>query len=110
MFAFPLFIQFGYRLDYERDHKRETKWNLDFADDVALLSHATRQMQDKTDDLDVTSKKLGLGIHTIKSKVMRNSKAADTGVSLNGELFRICEHFLLSRKYKEGLNPNAEFG
>ena len=35
--------------------------DLDFADDLLLLSHATRQMQDKTDDLNRTSKKVGLG-------------------------------------------------
>ena len=32
--------------------------DLDFADDLLLLSHATRQMQDKTDDLNRTSKKV----------------------------------------------------
>ena len=67
--------------------------DIDFADDVALLSHSTRQMQDKTDDLNVTSKKLGLDIHAIKSKVMRNSKAADTGVSLNGNLLEFVDIF-----------------
>ena len=64
--------------------------DIDFADDVALLSHATRQMQDKTDDLDVTSKKWGLGIHTMKSKVMRSSKAAKNRCEPKRELTRIC--------------------
>ena len=67
--------------------------DIDFANDVALLSHATRQMQDKSDDLDVTSKKLGLGIHTVKSKVMRNSRVADTGVSPNGNLLEFVDIF-----------------
>ena len=67
--------------------------DLDFADDLLLLSHATRQMQDKTDDLNTTSKKVGLGIHTVKSKVMKNSKVAETGVSLNGNPLEVVDIF-----------------
>ena len=50
-------------------------------------------MQDKTDDLNTTSKKVGLGIHSVKSKVMKNSKVAETGVSLNGNPLEIVDIF-----------------
>ena len=50
-------------------------------------------MQDKTDDLNTTSKKVGLGIHTVKSKVMKNSKVVETGVSLNGNPLEVVDIF-----------------
>ena len=59
-----------------------TMWNqlddLDFADDIALLSHSRQQMQGKTSDLEVTSLQVGLKIHRGKTNVMRvNTNNAD---------------------------------
>ena len=45
--------------------------DLDFADDLALLSHSHAQMQDKTVRLDTISQQIGLNIHREKTKVMR---------------------------------------
>ena len=45
--------------------------DLDFADDLALLSHAHIQMQGKTTDLDSVSRSIGLRIHPGKTKVLR---------------------------------------
>ena len=43
--------------------------DLDFADDLALLSHIQAQMQEKTTGLDKLSRSVGLHIHPRKSKV-----------------------------------------
>ena len=53
-------------------------------------------MQNKIDDLNRTSKKVGLGIHTIKSEVMKNSKVAETGVSLKGNPLEMVDIFCYS--------------
>ena len=45
--------------------------DLDFADDLALLSHNHEQMQGKTTALQTTASKIGLKINTEKTKVMR---------------------------------------
>ena len=52
-------------------------------------------MQDKTDDLNVTPKKVSLGTHTIKSKVMKNSEASNTGVTLNSYLLGFVDIYYL---------------
>lgn len=45
--------------------------DLDFADDLALLSHTQEQMQEKTEVLQHVSRSIGLRIHPGKSKVLR---------------------------------------
>lgn len=45
--------------------------DLDFADDIALLSHNHQQMQDKSQLLETTAAGLGLKINGSKTKVMR---------------------------------------
>ena len=50
--------------------------DLDFADDLMLISHVSNQMQNKTDDLNTISKSCGLNMHKIKTKVMKNKAAA----------------------------------
>ena len=45
--------------------------DLDFADDIVLLSHTCDQMQLKTTELENTAKSIGLRIHPGKSKVMK---------------------------------------
>ncbi len=42
--------------------------DLDFADDIALLSHNRQQMQEKTSDLSSVSAQLGLRIHEGRQK------------------------------------------
>ena len=81
-------------MDHERDHKRKEEWHgiqwtpwlqlddLDFADDLALLSHSTSQMQDKTNDLNTISKRVGLKIHKGKSKILKTGTASDKEVTL----------------------------
>ena len=52
--------------------------DLDFADDLALLSHNHKQMQEKTEQLNTVSIQLGLNIK--RSKTKNNNP-----ITLNGE-------------------------
>ena len=45
--------------------------DLDFADDLALLSTSRRNLQQKTNELEVHAKRTGLNINTAKTKVMK---------------------------------------
>ena len=54
----------GHRLDNENDHEKHwTLWSelddLDYADDLVLLSHSHEQMQEKTDLLNLVSVQTG---------------------------------------------------
>ena len=54
------------------------KGDLDFPDDLALLSHTHSQMQAKSSKLEAISPKVGLQINTDKTKIMRvNSKSKE---------------------------------
>ena len=44
--------------------------DLDFADDIAILSSTPTHLQEKTDDLNINAKKTGLIISKKKSKIM----------------------------------------
>ena len=60
---------------YERNNQRTNKWqtqldDLDFADDLALLSHTSDLMQAKTTALNRMSESVGLRIHPANSKVL----------------------------------------
>ena len=52
--------------------------DLDFADDLALLSHTQAQMQDKTSKIAENSSKVGLHINVAKTKLMKlNAKSTN---------------------------------
>ena len=69
--AFPIYPSAGLAAEGSYKGKRNgiqwTLWNqlddLDFADDIALLSHNHDQMQNKTKLLRDTSQTIGLRIH-----------------------------------------------
>ena len=74
------------------DRKRGIQWtfttsleDLDFADDLALLSHRIQDMRDKTRALEVQSAKVGLKINATKTKLMRIGTKRGDGVSVAGE-------------------------
>nr|KAG5692146.1 hypothetical protein BaRGS_020694 [Batillaria attramentaria] len=68
--------------------------DLDFADDLALLSHTQQQMQEKTNMIADTSARLGLNIHKGKTKVLKVNAAANTGpIILEGEALEEVENF-----------------
>ena len=57
--------------------------DLDFADDLALLSHNLKQMQTKTTKLAETSTRLGLNIHPQKTKVLKINTSNKKFVKIN---------------------------
>ena len=57
--------------------------DLDFADDIALLSHSLQQMQSKTSDLNGLARSVGLKIHAGKSKILRIGAKSDNQVTLD---------------------------
>nr|KAG5708273.1 hypothetical protein BaRGS_021207 [Batillaria attramentaria] len=62
--------------------------DLDFADDLALLSHSHSQMQDKTTCLEATSVGTGLKINRKKTELMKINTTANTPVTVGGEPIR----------------------
>ncbi|VDP45546.1 unnamed protein product [Schistosoma margrebowiei] len=72
--------------------KHGTQWtprmhldDLDFADDLALLSQTQQQMQEKTDSVAAASAAVGLNIHKGKSKVLRYNTACTNPITIDGE-------------------------
>ena len=59
--------------------------DLDFADDLALLSHTQQQMQDKTNTLAQCSSCIWPNILRGKSKILRVNAANDTPILLEGQ-------------------------
>ena len=59
--------------------------DLDFADDLALLSHSHRQMQDKTTELALISERVGLKINKRKTKILRTNATCETPIMLERE-------------------------
>jgi endonuclease/exonuclease/phosphatase family metal-dependent hydrolase len=71
--------------------KRGILWNLtdtledlDFADDIALLSHKFSDMQSKVDSLMEESSKVGLRPNTSKTKEMRLNNRSSESFKING--------------------------
>ena len=59
--------------------------DLDYADDLALLSATGKQLQLKTNELVRVSARVGLQVNTKKSKVMSVSPTTQQVISINGE-------------------------
>ena len=68
--------------------------DLDFADDLALLSHTQQQMQEKTSDVATTSARIGLSIHKGKSKVLKVNATSTTPIMLDEEALEEVESFV----------------
>ena len=67
--------------------------DLDFADDLALLSHTHQHLQEKTSRLQKFSGQIGLKINIKKTEVMVLNNNSNTSVQLNEENLKICETF-----------------
>ena len=67
--------------------------DLDFADDLALLSHNHSQMQDKTTRLETVSVGTGLKISRKKTEMMKINSTANTPVTVRGEPIREVDSF-----------------
>ena len=59
--------------------------DLDYVDDICLLSHRLRDIQDKTTRLEETARKIGLKVNAKKTKVMRINNKAEEEVHLQGQ-------------------------
>ncbi|VDP07019.1 unnamed protein product, partial [Schistosoma mattheei] len=67
--------------------------DLDFADDLALLSQTQQQMQEKTTSVEEASAAVGLNIHKGKSRILRYNTACTNPVTLDGEALGDVETF-----------------
>ncbi|VDP68166.1 unnamed protein product [Schistosoma mattheei] len=72
--------------------KRGIQWtarmqlhDLDFTDDLALLSHTQQQIQEKTTNVAAVSAAVGLNIHKGKSKILRYNTPCTDPIILDGE-------------------------
>ena len=77
--------------------------DLDFAGDLALLSHRIQDMRDKTQALEEQSAKVGLKINATKTKLMRVGTKQGDGVMIAGEQIEEVDEFkylgsIVSRK------------
>ena len=68
--------------------------DLDFADDLALLSHTQAQMQEKTTVLDSLSRSIGLHIHAGKSKIFRINNANQAAIVVNNKRLEEVDSFV----------------
>jgi hypothetical protein len=68
--------------------------DLDFADDLALLSHNHRQMQDKTTILETTSASTRLKLNKKKTELMKINTTANVPVAVSGEPIKEVETFI----------------
>ena len=57
--------------------------DLDYADDIVLLSHSSSDMQDKDERLNLFAQQVGLNINTQKTEVMTVSTAAQGRLPLD---------------------------
>ena len=57
--------------------------DLDYADDISLLSSRQRDMQVKTNRLNETAQKLGLKANTSKTKLMKMNHKSNDPVTIN---------------------------
>ena len=67
--------------------------DLDFADDLGLLSHSHKQMQEKTEQLNTVSIQLGLNINRSKTKIMKANTKNNNPITLNGEQLEETDSF-----------------
>ena len=67
--------------------------DLDFADDLALLSHTQQQMQVKTNMVADNSARLGLTINRGKSKVFGTNTSNNTPITVQGEALKEIDSF-----------------
>ncbi|VDP73396.1 unnamed protein product [Schistosoma curassoni] len=59
--------------------------DLDFADNLALLSQTQQQMQEKTNSVAAASAAVGLNMHKGKSRILRYNTACTNPVKIDGE-------------------------
>ncbi|CAH8547411.1 unnamed protein product [Schistosoma guineensis] len=67
--------------------------DLDFADDLALLSQTQQQMQEKTNSVAAALAAVGLNIHKRKNRILRYNTACTNPITIDGEDFEDVKTF-----------------
>ncbi|VDP85882.1 unnamed protein product [Schistosoma mattheei] len=67
---------------------------LDFADDLALLSHTQQHIQEKVTSVEAASVAVGLDIHKWKSKIFRCNTACKNRFTHDGEALEDVKTFI----------------
>jgi hypothetical protein len=57
--------------------------DLDFADDLALMSHSYQRMQEKTNVVSAIAMEIGLNINKDKSKILKINSTSTNVVDIN---------------------------
>ncbi|VDO98515.1 unnamed protein product [Schistosoma margrebowiei] len=60
--------------------------DVDFADDLTVLSHTQQQMQEKTNSVEAASATVGVNINKGKSKILRYNTACTNPITIDGDL------------------------
>lgn len=68
--------------------------DLDFADDLALLSHTQKQMQEKTNSVAANSTRLGLNINREKSKILKINSTNPEPITVDDAALEEVESFV----------------
>ncbi|VDO69893.1 unnamed protein product [Schistosoma curassoni] len=83
--------------------------DLDFADDLVLLSHMQQQMQEKTNSVAATLAVVGLNIHNGESKIVQYNTTCTNQMTLDGEALRDVRSFtFLGSIIDERGGPDAD--
>ena len=82
------------------DKKRGIRWklsttleDLDYADDLAFVSHSNRDMQEKTNRLKLFASQAGLRANSTKTEVMALNVNNPTPIKLGDEVLRYVDRF-----------------
>ena len=67
--------------------------DLEFADDIALLSHRLQDMRCKMEDLKAAGEKVGLKINASKTKLLKVMTKQDVAVNIGQETVEEVEEF-----------------
>ncbi|VDO57961.1 unnamed protein product [Schistosoma margrebowiei] len=67
--------------------------DLNFGDDLPLLSHTREKMKMKTTSVAVASALVGLNIHNGKSKILKYNKENTNLITLDGETLEHVQSF-----------------
>nr|KAG5690317.1 hypothetical protein BaRGS_022544 [Batillaria attramentaria] len=68
--------------------------DLEFADDLALLSHRLQDMQDKVTALETTAQRVGLKISQEKTKLLRTNNQQEAPVTISGKAVEDVSQFV----------------
>ena len=82
------------------DRPRGITWGLtarledcDFADDIALLAHTQKDIQEKTERVNKVGRSVGLKISLGKTKMMKMKNKSNAKTKVQGEELEEVEHF-----------------